>query len=249
MRCAFFSILMTVALSAPVLAAPDAADRAPEAVIDLATREGVASVGGKWRYSDVRIVRGRHFAPGTDGQPGTTPVDTYDFEPRAGRTDYDDSGWQSIDPTTLNRPRGNGLVSFNWYRLAITVPERVGAFDTAGSTLVFETRVDDYAEIWADGEIAYTTDDHGGYVVGGWNAVNRVVLARNVRPGQRIHLALFGMNGPVSRPPTNYIYLHYAKLEFHRIPTQPQALTPREVNIDVQRVDPEIDRVISHNPK
>jgi gluconolactonase len=237
------------ALAAPVLAAPDAAGRAPEAMIDLATREGAALVKGEWRYSDVRIVPGSHFLPGADGQPGTIPVDTYDFAPKAGAAGFDDRAWPVIDPATLSRPRGNGKVSFAWYRIGITVPERVGSFDTAGSTVVFDTRVDDYAEIWVDGEIAYSAGETGGHVIAGWNAANRVVLARNVKPGQRIQVALFGVNGPISRPPTNYIYLHYARLEFHRMVSGPRAIAPQEVNIEVERLDPEIDRVVSYNPK
>jgi gluconolactonase len=242
-------IVFACALASPALAADELARRSPEAMIDLATREGVKLVNGQWRYSDVRIVPGRHFLPGADGQPGTVPVETYDFAPKAGASAFDDSAWPVIDPTTLGRPRGTGKVSFAWYRFGLTVPERVGGFDPRGSTLVFETRVDDYAEIWVDGEIAYSLGQSGGHVVGGWNAKNRVVLARDARPGQRIQVAVFGINGPISRPATNYIYLHHARLEFHRVPSEPHAVTPQEVNIDVERLDPEIDRVVSHNPK
>ena len=34
----------------------------------------------------------------------------------------------------------------------ISIPEKIGDFPTLGSTLVFETSVDDYAEVWVDGE-------------------------------------------------------------------------------------------------
>jgi gluconolactonase len=43
-------------------------------------------------------------------------------------------------------------------------------------------------------------------VIAGWNAPNRLVIGRNVRPGQKIQLAIFGANGPLSNPPTNYIW-------------------------------------------
>ena len=33
-----------------------------------------------------------------------------------------------------------------------------------------------------------------------------------MKPGQQIQLAIFGINGPLSNPPTNFIYLRYAKL-------------------------------------
>ena len=50
----------------------------------------------------------------------------------------------------------------------------------------------------------------------GWNAKNRLVIGRDVKPGQQIQLAVFGINGPISKSPTNFIFLHYARLEFHR---------------------------------
>ena len=40
----------------------------------------------------------------------------------------------------------------------------------------------------------------GGSVVAGWNAPNRLVIGRDVRPGQKIQLAIFGINGPLSSP-------------------------------------------------
>ena len=44
-------------------------------------------------------------------------------------------------------------LSFNWYRIAVKVPTRIGDFDTQGSRLEFETSIDDYAEVWVDGEL------------------------------------------------------------------------------------------------
>ena len=54
-------------------------------------------------------------------------------------------------------------------------------------------------------------------MVKGFNAANRLVVARNVKPGQRIQLAVFGVNGPISAVPDNYIFLHASpRLEFFR---------------------------------
>jgi gluconolactonase len=114
---------------------------------------------------------------------------------------------------------------------------------------VFETQVDDYAEVWVDGELPHPTAQSGGPVVMGWNAKNRLVIARDVKPGQQIQIALFGINGPISKSPTNFIFLHYAKLEFHRGPTGPMGVVPHEVNVDVIRVDPGIDAIVPPNPK
>ena len=55
--------------------------------------------------------------------------------------------------TTLDKRRSTGRLCFNWYRIRLTIPDRAGNFDPAGSTVVFETSLDDYAEIWVDGEL------------------------------------------------------------------------------------------------
>jgi gluconolactonase len=146
-------------------------------------------------------------------------------------------------------PRGHGHLSFNWYRIRLTIPERVGGFDPTGSTAVFETQVDDYAEIWVDGELPHPAGQSGGSVVKGWNAANRLVIGRDVRPGQQIQLAIFGINGPISKSPTNYIFMHYARLEFHRGDSGPRAVKPHEVNVEVERLDPAIDAIVPLNPK
>lgn len=222
---------------------------APRASIDLATKEGVRLVNGQWRYSDTRIVETEFYAAGTDGQPGNGTVKTYDYAPKAGGPNFDDSAWEVIDPATLDQRRTNGRLAFNWYRIVITIPERVDGFDPTGSTAVFETSVDDYAEIWVDGELPRTAGQSGGSVVRGWNAANRVVVGRNIKPGQKIQLAVFGINGPISVSPTNYIYLRYAKLEFFDGAQGPLAVAPHEVNVEVVRKDPGIDAIVPRNPK
>lgn len=227
----------------------DLGRRKPEATIDLATREGTELLRGEWRYSDVKIVEVEFKAPGPDGQPGNNTNKAYDFTPRAGRSEFDDSEWEVIDPTSLEKRRSAGKLAFNWYRIKITVPERVGSFDPTGSTLVFAASVDDYAEVWVDGEIPRAAGQSGGSVIKGWNAENRLAIARGVKPGQVIQLAIFGINGPISNPPTNYVYVRYAKLEFHKVPAGPVAVAPHEVNIEVIRVDPAVDTIVPANPK
>ncbi len=225
------------------------AKRKAEAAINLAARDGVQLVKGAWRYSDTKIIEIDFKAAGDDGQPGATPNKAYDFMPHAGRADFDDSKWEVIDPATLDQRRSAGKLAFNWYRIKITVPQRVGNFDTTGSTLVFSTSLDDYAEIWVDGEIPRAAGQSGGSVIKGWNAENRLIIARGVKPGQTIQLAIFGVNGPISNPPTNYIYVKHARLEFHKVPAGPTAVAPREVNVEVIRRDPAIDAIVPANPK
>ncbi len=221
----------------------------PEAMIDLATVEGVQMVRGQWRYSDTKIIEVDFKAPGSDGQPSGAPIKTYDYTPHAGGADFDDAQWEVIDPTTLQQRRATGRICFNWYRINITIPERVGNVDPTGSTVVFETALDDYAEVWVDGELPRTLGQMGGSVISGWNAPNRVIVGRNVTPGQKIQLAVFGINGPISNPPTNFIWMRYARLGFYRGSTVPIAVTPSEVNVEVVRKDPAIDAIVGPNPK
>ncbi len=254
------SLALTLALfttaswpTAASAATPDAPAGRPEAsplaTIDLATSEGTSLAQGQWRYSDTKIIEVDFTGPGPDGQPTGSPVKTYDYTPHAGGADFDDSKWEAIAPTTLNARRGFGRIGFNWYRIRITIPERIGNFNPAGSDVVFETALDDYAEIWVNGEIARSLGQRGGSVVGGWNAPNRLVIARNVKPGQKIQLAVFGINGPISNPPTNFIWVRYAKLEFYPGTPGPIALTPSEVNVEVERRDAAMNQIVGPNPK
>jgi|GEM_PF-240445 len=219
------------------------------ATIDLGSVDGVKTVKGEWRYSDTKIIEADFRGPGPDKQPTGVPVKTYDYAPHAGGANFDDSKWEVINPATLDQRRGNGRLGFNWYRIKLTVPDRIGNFDPAGSTAVFETSLDDYAEIWVDGELSRAPGQSGGSVIAGWNAKNQLVVGRNVRPGQQIQLAIFGVNGPLSNPPTNFIYIRYARLAFYKTEPGPVALTPSEVNVEVVRNDPAMDEIAGPNPK
>lgn len=246
---AVITSLLAFAVTASAQIFPAVPTGKPAATVDLATAEGARAVKGEWRYSDTKIVEAEFRAPGADGQPSDVPSKTYDYTPHAGGADFDDSRWEVIAPGELSKRRGAGRLSFNWYRIRLTVPERVGDFDTTGSTAVFETSLDDYAEVWVDGELVRSTGQQGGSVVSGWNAPNRLVVGRDVRPGQQIQLAVFGINGPLSNPPTNFIWVRYARLEFYAGTRGPVAITPSEVNVEVERLDPAIDQIVGLNPK
>jgi gluconolactonase len=242
--------------AAPAPAPPQGESGVPggpaDAVLDLANDNGARIAGGHWRYSDARVVQIDFPGPGADGQPTGTLGRTYDIEPKAGGSDYDDSEWQAIAASSLAARRATGRLCFNWYRIQVTIPERIGEFATAGATVVFDTALDDYAEVWVDGELPRALGQMGGTVIAGWNAPNRLVVARNARPGQRIQLAIFGANGPLSNPPTNFIWVRHARLEFYRnnpAPAGPIAVTPQEVNVEVERLDPAMDAIVGPNPK
>jgi gluconolactonase len=244
-----FGVLVFLAGRAFATTNADAPMGKPDAVIDLATKEGVDLVKGQWRYSDTKITQVDFRAPGPDKQPTGKPIKTYDFTPHAGGADFDDSKWEKIDPATLDARRSTGRLCFNWYRINLTVPPRMGDVGLAGVTAVFETSLDDYGEIWVDGEMSRALGQSGGSVVKGWNAPNRLIISRSVQPGQKIQLAIFGINGPLSNPPTNYIYMREAKLEFYKGGVVPVAITPSEVNVEIIRKDPALDAIVPPNPK
>ncbi len=224
----------------------------PFATVDLTTREGAAAVDGTWRYKDVDIVRVPFHSAGADGQPTGAVSSTWDVAPHAGIRDYDDRDWPAVEAAALTQHRGPGRLSFAWYRIRITVPQQIGGLDTRGSTVEFETSIDDYAEVWVDGELPRALAQSGGSVIKGWNGVNRLVVGRDVQPGQKIQIAVFGINGPLSDPPTNFIWMRLARLSFSRpAPGMqgPAAVEPQEVNIQVERLDPSIDQIVSRNAK
>jgi gluconolactonase len=71
-----------------------------------------------------------------------------------------------------------------------------------------------------------------------------------VKPGQQIQLAVFGINGPLSNPPTNFIWVREAKLEFYRTEkTGPFAVIPSEVNVQIVKNDPAMEAIVGPNPK
>jgi gluconolactonase len=206
----------------------------PDAIVDLQTGEGAALVGGEWRYSDARVEEIDFVELGSPEDPlgpGTVPNRTYDVVPHAEAADFDDSGWRILTPEETMLRLANGRVCFNWYRTAVTIPERIGDFDPTGATVVFEIVVDDYAEVWVDGQLPVALGDAGGRVAGGFNVPNRVVLTRNAWPGQTFQLAVFGINGPISLSPRNYIWIRSATLDFY---AAGRALVAEEAPLEVE---------------
>ncbi|HEV8396351.1 MAG TPA: SMP-30/gluconolactonase/LRE family protein [Vicinamibacterales bacterium] len=213
----------------------------PDAIVDLATDDGVAAVNGQWRYSDARIVEVEHRAPGPDLRASGAPNRAYDIAPHAGAAEFDDSGWTTFRPQDLEGRRTNGRLSFGWYRLNVTIPEKVGSFATAGSTVVFEVVVDDYAEVWVNGMLPVALGQTGAQFIKGFNAPNRVVIARAAVPGQKIQLAVFGANGPLSNPPGNFVWIRSATFDFY---ASGRVGRKAEVKAEVRRLDPALDAIV-----
>jgi gluconolactonase len=218
----------------------------PAAIVDLRTDEGARLVGAVWRYSDVAVVETEHREPGPDLRPTGAPNRTNDISPHAGAADFDDTAWPVIAPAALEHRRSHGRLAFNWYRTSVTLPGRLGGLDVTGSTVVFELVIDDYAEIWVDGKLPVVLGQTGGQLVKGFNAPNRVVLTTDARPGQRFQLAVFGVNGPISNPPVNFIWIRSATLDFYQ-PGQVGGAV--EGGGTIVRLDPAVDRIVPRDTR
>jgi gluconolactonase len=225
---------------------PELLPNLPDAVVDLQTDEGVRLVGGQWRYSDTEVTGIDFVGVGADLGPSGHPNRTYDIVPHAEGADFDDTGWRALAPADLEKRLSTGRVCFNWYRIKITIPERIGGFDATGATVVFEIAVDDYAEVWVNGALPLSLGQTGGQVIGGFNSPNRVILGRDVKPGQQFQIAIFGMNGPISVAPRNYIWVRTATLDFYKAD---RAYPATDVPCTITRDDRALDGIVPHGAR
>jgi hypothetical protein len=95
-----------------------------------------------------------------------------------------------------------------WYRINVTLPETVEGHPVNGVRVQFETCIDDYGEIWVDGEC---NRERGA--IQGFNVPQRVLVTDNAVPGQQHTIALLAVNGPLGSPGGG-IFVRYATLAF-----------------------------------
>lgn len=220
----------------------------PDAIADLRTREGAAVLKAVWKFREAQIVETDFRAPGAGANdplplyPTGKKIATHTLEPKAGAADFDDSGWQTADPTQMENRFGSGLLSFVWFRVNVTIPEKLGDFDPTGATVVFDLVADDYAEIWVNGKLNKTFGQSGGGVISGWNARNRVFLTDEARPGQQFQLAILCANAPFADLPENYIWLRSATLDFYK--TYPKNAAWQNLGSRIQ-IEPAFENVIA----
>ena len=183
----------------------------PAQVVDLMTADGMAAFGAQWKHMEAKIVEGPAL-------PAAMPdyKTSYDISPHAGEKGFDDSAWPTIEPKGLAGRRGGGKVSFLWYRTSLTVPAKIGNFEPAGAKMVLTAYVDDYAEVWVNGEMPRRAGVTSPATIQGFNIPNRVVLADSVKAGDKIEIAIFGINGPISVAPPNFVFFRQASIEFYK---------------------------------
>jgi len=183
----------------------------PAHVVDLMTVAGSAAFGARWRGIEAKLVECPALS---DSMPEFRT--TYDVEPHAELLGFDDSAWPEIAPDDLGAKRGGGMVSFFWFRATLTIPVEVQGFATADARTVFTVNVDDYAEVWVNGEMPRSAGRPSPAAIQGFNMPNRLVLANTVTPGERFEIAVFAINGPISAAPANFLWFREAKIEFYR---------------------------------
>ena len=166
----------------------------PRATINLGDPAGLAAVHGQWKFA-------RGYVPGESNEGLVTQAEGSP----ARLLDYDDSSWEVCNDLAGRISHG---FTFVWYRINITLPETVEGHPTRGVRVQFETCIDDYGEIWLDGEC---NRDRG--TIQGFNVPQRVLLNGGVTPGDRHTIALLAANGPLAAP-GGTVFVRYATLAF-----------------------------------
>jgi gluconolactonase len=190
---------------------PVAPSLPPVHMVDLMTAAGSAAFGAQWKAMEAKIVECPAL---TDAMPEFKT--TYDIEPHAEAPGFDDSDWPVVAATELGARRGGGLVSFFWFRAALTIPAKAAGFDTAGAMAVLRVNVDDYAEVWVNGELPRAAGRPSPGTIQGFNMPHRLVLGSTIAPGDKFEIAVFAINGPLSAMPANFLWFREAKVEFYR---------------------------------
>ena len=95
----------------------------PSHVVNLMTNEGSAAFGAQWRVTDVKIVE----VPAAINKERYKT--TYQIEPRAMATDFDDSKWELVEAKDLGARRSGGLSPSCGFARLLTMPAKLAGFD------------------------------------------------------------------------------------------------------------------------
>jgi hypothetical protein len=166
----------------------------PRVALDLNAAEDRQKVKGQWRVA-------QGLVPGEPNEGLTAQL----LASPARLADYDDSRWEVC--TNIRKSLSVGF-TFAWYRIAVELPQNIDGVEVAGSRVWFETNIDNYGEIWIDGQIDRSTG-----VIVGINAQHRVEVSASAVPGARHVIACLVLNGPLAEP-RGGIFMRYATLAF-----------------------------------
>jgi hypothetical protein len=172
----------------------------PRVALDLMKESDRQQVSGVWR-------RALGYIPGEPNQGLTAEIEGSP----ARLADYDDSGWEITD--NLREGISKGL-TFGWWRITVEIPEEIDGQPLSGAQVFFETNIDDYGEVWVDGEIDLVPKVAAtpGSVTG-FNQPQRVPVTSSAVPGAKHVIACLAANGPLAAPGGG-IFMRYATLAF-----------------------------------
>lgn len=193
----------------------------PDAVADLKTLAGAALVNASWSVQPAHITEADFRLPGASSTdmlllyPTGAKIKTHTIHPQVNAPDFN-KAFTAIQPTDLEMREGMGLVSMAWYKVELTIPDRIGKLPAKGTTAVFEIVVDDYSEIWVNGKQVHGFGQSGNGVIAGYNTRNRVILTNDAKPGDKFSIAILGINGPLGMIPDNYIWVRNAVVDFYK---------------------------------
>jgi hypothetical protein len=166
----------------------------PRIALDLNKEEDRRKVGGVWRR-----------AIGYDPSLPNAGVALEAPASSARLPDFDDSKWEVCEDVGQFVSSG---FTFGWYRMTVEIPAELDGQSMTGASVYFETNIDDYGEVWIDGEIDYPEGSVAGY-----NKGQRVLVTRSAEPGNRHVIACIAANGPFGKP-NGGIFMRYATLAF-----------------------------------
>lgn len=220
--------------------------RVPSAVVDLKSDAGAAALAAQWMYADADITAATNHWPGPDNKASGAENTTHTLTLTAGDLKAVRAASAPVAPTSLEQRRTPGRIAFGWYTLDFTVPQRVGNLETAGTTLVLEVVVDDYAEVWVDGRAHAVLGSSHGPLASGWNSPTRVLLTRDALPGETHTISILAANGPLSDPPSNFVWIRSATLDVY---AGDRERTGEPVETIITRLDPALDAIITPGTK
>ena len=166
----------------------------PRVALDLNTDADRQKVKGQWRLAEGLV-------PGEPNEGLTARM--LASPPRL--AEFDDSSWRICPNVRESLSEG---FTFAWYRIAVEFPETVDGVPVAGSRVFFETNIDNYGEVWIDGQI-----DRATGVIVGINATQRVEITNSAAPGEKHVIAVLVLNGPLAEP-RGGIWMRFATLAF-----------------------------------
>jgi gluconolactonase len=220
--------------------------RVPTSIVDLRTDAAAAIVGAAWKFADADIIAATNNAPDQHHKPTGPARATHAVFPTINDAAEIDKRSTPIPASSLELRRTPGKLALGWYTLTLTVPDRIGDTPTAGTTLVLETTVDDYAEVLVNDRVAPVLGASRGPFAAGWNSPTRVLLTRDAMPGQAFTIRILAANAQLSNPPSNYCWIRGATLQMYAGERELDA-TPVETTIT--RLDPALDAIIAPHAK